>query len=178
MPGVLGIPRAAPGGGVSNRVLVHHAVAGRFDGLADRCRGQPEQGGILLGAYRKEGLEVVGLTEAAPADERALTRFVRQDPAHQAAATAAWRQSGGQLTMIGEWHTHPFGEPEPSSTDLGTWGAAVRRSRLPLLFVIVAPGRWRAFSGTRRLMILRLARLGAAVAGEVGLLLSPEGERK
>lgn len=178
MFGVLRILRVTLGGGVSDRVLVHHAVASRFDGLVDRCRGQPEQGGILLGAYRKEGLEVVGLTEAAPADERALTRFVRQDPAHQAAATAAWKESGGQLTMVGEWHTHPFGEPEPSPTDRGTWGSAVQRSRLPLLFVIVAPGRWRAFRGTRRLMILRLARLGAAVAGEVGLLLFPEGERR
>ena len=85
-----------------------------------RCRGQAEQGGILIGAYRGEGLEVVDLTEAAPADERALTRFVRQDPAHQAAATAAWEASGGQVTMVGEWHTHPFGEPSPSRTDLGT----------------------------------------------------------
>ena len=177
MPGVL-IPRVTPEIGVSDRVLVHHPVASRFDGLMDRCRGQPEQGGILLGAYRKEGLEVVGLTEAAPADERALTRFVRQDPAHQAAAMAAWKESGGQLTMVGEWHTHPSGEPEPSPTDRGTWGSVVRSSRLPLLFVIVAPGRWQAFRGTRRLMILRLARLGAAVVGEVGLLLSPEGERR
>ena len=177
MPGVL-IPRVRPDRGVSDRVLVHHAVASRFDGLVDKCRGQPEQGGILLGAYRKEGLEVVGLTEAAPTDERALTRFVRQDPAHQAAATAAWKESGGQLTMVGEWHTHPFGGPEPSPTDRRTWGSAVRRSHLPLLFVIVAPGRWRAFHGTRRLMILRLARLEAALAGEVGLLLSPGGERR
>jgi len=178
VPGVLRIPCLALGGGVSERVLIHHAVAGRFDGLVDRCRGQPEQGGILLGAYRTEGLEIVGLTEAAPTDERALTRFVRQDPAHQDTAMAAWTESGGQLTMVGEWHTHPFGEPEPSPTDRGTWGSAVRRSRLPLLFVIVAPGQWRAFHGTRRLMILRLARLGAAAAGEVGLLLSPEGERR
>ena len=167
-----------PEGGVNDRVLVHHVVARRFDGLVDGCRSQPEQGGILLGAYRKEGLEVVGLTEAAPADERTLTRFVRQDPAHQAAATAAWKESGGQLTMVGEWHTHPFGEPEPSPTDRGTWGIAVRRSRFPLLFVIVAPGRWRAFRGTRRLMILRLARLKATVAGDIGLLLSPGGERR
>ena len=177
MPGVL-IPHVTPERGVSDRVLVHHTVACKFDGLVDGCRNQPEHGGILLGAYRKEGLEVVGLTEAAPADERALTRFVRQDPAHQAAATAAWKESGGHLTMVGAWHTHPFGEPEPSPTDRGTWGRAVRRSRLPFLFVIVAPGRWRAFRGTRRLMILRLARLEAVVAGEVGLLLSPEGERR
>ena len=173
---MLRTPRVASGQAVSDRVLVHHAVVSRFDELVDRCRGQPEQGGIILGAYRKEGLEVVGLTEAAPADERALTRFVRQDPAHQAAATAAWRESGGQFTMVGEWHTHPFGEPEPSPTDLGTWGSAVRRSRLPLIFVIVAPGRWRAFRGTRRLMMLRLARLGANVAGEVGIMLSPPGK--
>ncbi len=174
---MLPIPRAVPRKGLNARVLAHHAVARKLDEVAVRCRGHAEQGGILLGAYREQGLEIVGLTEAAPADERTLTHFVRQDPAHQVAATAAWNASGGQVTMVGEWHTHPFGEPNPSHTDLGTWAGAVKRSRLPLVFVIVAPGRWRAFRGTRRFMMLRLAALVTLSMGEVGLLLAPAGER-
>ncbi len=53
----------------------------------------------------------------------------------------------------------------------------MKRSRLPLVFVIVAPSRWEMFRGTRRFMMLNLALLGTAGTGEVGLLMAPAGER-
>jgi integrative and conjugative element protein (TIGR02256 family) len=138
------------------RLLIHHAVAARFESAAAACVGHVEEGGILLGAYREGGMEVTGLTEAAPSDERMLTSFVRQDTRHQEVATEAWTASGGTITMVGEWHTHPSGEPRPSATDLGTWKAALRRTRLPMAFVVVAPGMWWAYWGPRGFMFTRL----------------------
>ncbi len=162
---------------VISRLLVHHAVAERLDLATASCSGRAEEGGILLGAYRDGGLEVTSLTEAAPGDERSLTRFVRQDLRHQAAATLAWQQSGGTITIVGEWHTHPSGEPRPSSTDLRTWKGVLRSSGYPRAFVIAAPGTWSAWLGTRRVLVNRLARLHVAERGRVGLVFSPDMQR-
>lgn len=156
------------------RLLVHHAVAERLDAAAAACAGRPEEGGILLGAYRDGGLEVASLTEAAPSDERSLLRFVRQDPAHQRAATEAWTASGGTITVVGEWHTHPSGEPQPSGTDRRTWTCLLRRSLYPRTFIIAAPGRWCAWLGMRRLLVTRMTRLHIVERGEVGVVLTPE----
>lgn len=156
------------------RLLIHHAVAERLDAAAAACGGRPEEGGILLGAYRDGGLEVASLTEAAPSDERSLLRFVRQDPLHQKAATEAWAVSGGTITVVGEWHTHPSGEPQPSGTDHRTWKGVLRHSRYPRAFIIAAPGRWRAWLGTRRLLLTRLMRLHVVERGDVGVVLTPE----
>lgn len=154
-------------------LLVHHTVAARLDAAAASCAGRAEQGGILLGAYRQGGLEVTGLTEAAPSDERSLTRFVRQDPRHQATATQAWKSSGGNVTVVGEWHTHPSGEPRPSHTDLATWKGVLRLSRYPQAFIIAAPGTWRGWLGTRRFLVVRLMQLHVVEHGQVGVVLTP-----
>lgn len=155
------------------RLLVHHAVVERFDAAAASCGGRPEEGGILLGAYREGGMEVTSLTEAAPLDERQLTRFVRQDPRHQEAATRAWVASDGTVNFVGEWHTHPSGDPRPSTTDFNTWKDVVRRGRRPMGFVIVAPGMWWAYLGTRRFMLFRLMQLHPVERGRMGVVLGP-----
>lgn len=163
---------------ITPRLLVHHAVAERLDAATATCVGRPEEGGILLGAYREGGLEVTALTEAAPTDERSLLRFVRQDPRHQEAATAAWEASSGTITVVGEWHTHPSGEPQPSGTDLRTWKRVLRRSRYPRGFVIASPGGWRAWLGMRRWATVHLTRLYLIERGNVGVVLVPDaGER-
>lgn len=152
------------------RVLVHHPVAARLDIAVASCGGRAEEGGILIGAYRSGGLEITGLTEATGTDERSLTRFVRQDPCHQAAAIAAWEASGGVVTMVGEWHTHPFGEPQPSQTDLATWRGVVHRKH-PTAFIIAAPGQWRLFLGKKRLAWMTFQRLEPVEHGAIGLVL-------
>lgn len=158
---------------LKSRLLIHHAVAERLNAAAAACGGQAEEGGVLLGAYRDGGLEVTSLTEAAPSDERSLLCFVRQDPRHQRAATDAWTASGGTITMVGEWHTHPYGEPQPSGTDLRTWKGLLRRSRYPHAFVIAAPGGWRAWLGMRRVLVTRLMQMHVVEHGEVGTVLTP-----
>jgi integrative and conjugative element protein (TIGR02256 family) len=71
------------------------------------------------------------------ADVRTRFGFVRQDPGHQRAATADWRQSAGTINFVGEWHTHPEAHPNPSLMDRNSWKKQMRtRKPVPLVFLI------------------------------------------
>jgi integrative and conjugative element protein (TIGR02256 family) len=147
-------------------VLVHYPVIAALDECAAKCRNTDEDGGILLGCYRGPHLEVTDFTRSAPGDERRRYSFVRQDPAHQTAATRAWRKSGETTTFIGEWHTHPYGAPEPSGIDTNSWFDLARNAGSAMVFAVVAPERW----------ALYLVRLGMFRSREKRLFRSSEGE--
>lgn len=123
-------------------VLIYHTVAEMCDEVAANCAGAPERGGILLGALRGPHLEIVGFTTRGAADESASFSFVRQDKIHDETAKAAWRSSGETITFLGDWHTHPYGSPEPSYIDLTSWREQTKRAKLPMVFVIIAPSGW------------------------------------
>lgn len=155
------------------RVLVRHAVCERLDRAAEECGGQPEMGGILLGAYRGRDLDVTGLTKPAPGDVRHLLSFDRSDPAHQAAAHRAWSSSRGTHTYVGEWHTHPWGGVMPSSTDIRSWRVEVRRGGRAMAFALVAPGEWGLFLVRPKLFWAARGRLIPIERGKVGRVFVP-----
>lgn len=95
-----------------------------------------EAGGILIGSYRGPHIEICDCTTPMPQDIRKPHLFDRRDPGHQAAASDAWRRSGGTDTFVGEWHTHPVPDPTPSTMDLGTWHSIIRRTPAALVFLI------------------------------------------
>ncbi len=127
-------------------VLIAYRVIAMFEREMKHCRGRAEAGGILVGCYRGPHIEITGFTMPAAEDIRHLYWFVKQDPRHQQAATEAWRASDGKDTYLGEWHTHPHGEPSPSTIDTRTWREVVNRTKKPMIFVIITPGRWRLFA--------------------------------
>lgn len=124
----------------------------------------------MLGAYRGRDLEVTAVTEPAAGDVRELFSFVRSDAAHRAAANQSWAGSGGTLTYIGEWHTHPWGGVVPSSTDLRSWRAEVRASDRAMVFALVVPEEWGLFIVRPRLLWSFCSRLMVVERGEVGLV--------
>lgn len=154
-------------------ILIYHGIIERLAVATRSCDGQPEEGGILLGAYRDSGMELISLSEAGPTDERSLSRFVRQDPRHQAIATAAWKASEGTVTVVGEWHTHPSGEPNPSMIDLAAWNDLAGRAGRPMAFIIAAPRKWRVFLMMSKLTEIRLATMQFAEHGKLGIVLEP-----
>ena len=102
-----------------------------------------EAGGILLGSYRGPHIEIVACTEPGSGDRRLPTLFDRRDACHQQAATDHWTESGGTITFVGEWHTHPEDIPEPSSVDLKTWEKVVGEAPLfPAIFLIRGRSAW------------------------------------
>ncbi|MEQ8441232.1 MAG: Mov34/MPN/PAD-1 family protein [Alphaproteobacteria bacterium] len=76
-----------------------------------------EAGGILIGERRGKHLRVVDLTLPGPNDLRKEHRFERRCKSHQRHLERRWRDSNEILTWVGEWHTHPHGDPNPSTLD-------------------------------------------------------------
>lgn len=163
-----GVRAGQPSGLSSIRVLLHHAVRDRLDAAAAACRGRPEAGGILLGAYRGYDVEVVEMTEPGRADLRGTFSFVRSDAAHQLAAEEAWAKSGGTVTFVGEWHTHPAGGVHPSPVDLRTWRSQTCENERLMVFALAAPGEWGLFLVRPRLLRPSAVRLDPVEAGRVG----------
>ncbi|GJE46138.1 hypothetical protein F6X53_24220 [Methylobacterium soli] len=96
-----------------------------------------EAGGIFVGSHRGPHIEITICTTPLPRDLRRPTLFDRRDPGHHAAALDAWRRSGGTDTYVGEWHTHPVDNPQPSALDLRTWRGIMGRVADPVVFLIV-----------------------------------------
>jgi len=80
-----------------------------------------EAGGILLGMRRGDHFEIISATEPTKYDIRARTHWQRSRKVHSTVAKQAWQQSNGQITYIGEWHTHPENIPSPSFLDINEW---------------------------------------------------------
>jgi integrative and conjugative element protein (TIGR02256 family) len=158
----------------SQFVLVAHAVVKLFDQKKTECHGSPEAGGILIGAYRGPHLELSGFTLPGPKDVRQLTRFIKQDPLHQRAATAAWRVSGRKDTNIGEWHTHPSGDPIPSSIDRRSWCEIVQQGKRTMIFSIIAPNGWQLFWCQKRWTGISILPLVLTERGQTGFVFRPK----
>ena len=155
---------------MSPRVLVHHSVREELDLASEACLGQPEAGGILLGAYRGPDIEATGLTRPGPTDVRRLHSFTRADPLHETANVRAWERSGGTISYVGEWHTHPAGGITPSSIDVRSWRGEARRCGRPMVFALVVPGAWGIFVVRPMWMFSSNARLTFQEWGETGVV--------
>jgi len=126
-------------------ILVRYPIITMLAQQVSECSGHLESGGILIGSYRGPHLEISGYTLPGNNDLRLPYKFVKQDSAHQQSAFRAWYSSGRKDTYIGEWHTHPVGMPEPSTTDTRSWRAIVRKTRRPMVFAIASPASWKFF---------------------------------
>jgi integrative and conjugative element protein (TIGR02256 family) len=96
------------------RLSVHRAVTEHLQSL---CAAPWEIGGWLLG-YWTEVLDHVVVTHATPPGRRGTPFGVRiSGQGHRARFDQAWDASGGHVTFLGDWHTHPGGPALPSTTD-------------------------------------------------------------
>ncbi len=80
-----------------------------------------ETGGILLGRG-PDGRGVISIEiagERGPRAERRADYFLRDLEHAQMLAATAWERS--RAVWVGEWHTHPKGPAEPSTSDLATY---------------------------------------------------------
>ena len=77
-----------------------------------------EIGGWLLGYWLDDDSGVV-ITHATPPALRGSALGITIDGrgGHSRRFSEAWEASGGQVTFLGDWHTHPRSEPVPSSQD-------------------------------------------------------------
>ena len=103
-----------------------------------------ETGGIVVGSWdkaRKVGY-IVGVFDAPPDSRHATTSFVRGSIGVHKTITELETDTLGNLTYIGEWHSHPPGaSSNPSSDDrlLLSWvGENVEPFEAPAIMIISA----------------------------------------
>jgi integrative and conjugative element protein (TIGR02256 family) len=131
-----------PLAGPDARVLIEDDVLHRLQAYRQIGRAAREAGGVLLGYRRGEHLHVAAATVPAALDQRSRYGFVRLDPSHQARATRGWKLSGGRLDYLGDWHTHPEADPQPSGLDCLEWRKLCLTVGAGLLFVVVGTEGW------------------------------------
>lgn len=114
-------------------VMLREASVSERDGL--------ETGGILLGRESPDGSLFVDVAGGpGPRAARSRNRFNRDLAYSTALAAEAWVEHGAE--WIGDWHTHPHGDPRPSGFDLSSYASLLADSELrfrAFLTVIVAP---------------------------------------
>lgn len=150
-------------------VLIHHRLCHFLTAGQKNFRGMQEAGGILIGNFRGPHVEILDWTVPGPEDQRTFSSFVKQDASHQEAATAAWVSSSSTNTYVGEWHSHPYGGPLPSTVDKVTWKSVSTRLKTPCVFIIVAPAGWGVFllNGRQSPAVVKLSRVEQGETGVV-----------
>jgi integrative and conjugative element protein (TIGR02256 family) len=94
-----------------------YAAADVVDKLRSLPRRPWEVGGWLLGYWTADRTAVM-VTHATPPGPRGTPWGVRISAAgHRPRFDEAWEASGGLVTFLGDWHTHPGGPARPSDRD-------------------------------------------------------------
>jgi len=122
-----------------------------------------EAGGILLGRFIVDSLDVIVDDVSAPmsGDGRTRYRFFRKAKRHQELVDHVWTQSGHRCNYLGGWHTHAEPIPSSSGIDACDWKKALRNERFDndvLYFVIVgtaAVSAWEGDKTSRRILQLQ-----------------------
>ncbi len=97
-----------------------------------------ESGGLLIGYFRGVHLHITMLTRPMPGDKRSRFLFERRDLGHIKTLEAAYKNSGGSINLLGEWHTHPEKHPKPSQIDKTGWEKLQKlRMDQQTIFIIV-----------------------------------------
>jgi integrative and conjugative element protein (TIGR02256 family) len=105
----------AAGAAEPPKLWIHEGVLARLARLPARPW---EVGGWLLGFWTGDERELF-VTHAMPPVGRGTPFGVRISGAgHRERFDEAWEASGGRITFVGDWHTHPGCPATPSDRDL------------------------------------------------------------
>jgi integrative and conjugative element protein (TIGR02256 family) len=99
-------------------IVLHAQPLDMLETFTQYSKKAPESGGIILGKLINEQINILKLSVPTPLDKASRTNFERSKVGAQIILDYEFYNSNGQLTYLGEWHTHPERFPTPSSTDL------------------------------------------------------------
>lgn len=108
---------------------------------AQEFPNDPERGGIILGRLFPEVSKII-VTDVIESKRAKSHRmgFTMNVGEVQDIIDKAWEDSGGKITYIGDWHTHPEPNAAPSLTDQVTFRLNYFGSKIDqnfLLYIIV-----------------------------------------
>jgi integrative and conjugative element protein (TIGR02256 family) len=122
-------------------------IAGRVIDALHHLPARPwEVGGWLLGYWTVDRVAVY-VTQATPPGPRGTPVGVWiSGRSHRERFDAAWEASGGIVTFLGDWHTHPGGPTSPSGRDADAARQLAEDGQYgtpePVLALVAVP-RWR-----------------------------------
>lgn len=125
----------------NNRTLLHFSKSTleTFRQHVQASDSDCEAGGLLLGSVHGTHMLIEQATVPTAWDKRFRYLFERMPFGHEAIALARWTASQGTIRNLGEWHTHPEDNPNPSGVDRSQWAhlSAKRLDKRSALGVIV-----------------------------------------
>lgn len=128
------------------QLFVHRDVARHLVELPARPW---EVGGWLLGYWGGDD-ESLFVTHATPPTRGSPFAITISANGHRPLFDVAWEISGGHVTFLGDWHTHPGQAATPSRRDLSALARLAANEDFgtprPLIAIVAAP-RW---PGSRR----------------------------
>lgn len=123
--------------GTTCRVFFSKDVLDEFEKVQKNALASDENGGIILGLIDGDALYVKTVTLAGDKDKRTRYTFLRQDEKHLNVWTSINNETKGRVGYLGEWHSHPEKNPNPSKIDREEWEKIKRKLGKPLLFIII-----------------------------------------
>jgi integrative and conjugative element protein (TIGR02256 family) len=119
-----------------------------LDSYIQRKLNNPESGGIILGKITAENIQVQRLSVPTELDKCSRTNFERHRLSAQIVINYEHANSYGQVTYLGEWHTHPEDHPSPSGTDIKMIKQQFSQNKIHTEFLILLiQGRKSLFAG-------------------------------
>ncbi len=101
-----------------------------------------EIGGTLVGKYSSDGKTafIEGVLVAKQVEKQGLTFFVRPSDKKDKSLETVYKKSKGNIHYVGEWHTHPYSQPKPSSQDESTLIDLVKQNSVktdkPIMIIV------------------------------------------
>jgi len=139
---------------LNNKIKIGPSALSGMAGFVQNDSAKREAGGVLLGRFLIGNNDVIvdHITVPMTGDKRSRFGYFRSKDAHQKRISEMWALSQGTCNYLGEWHTHPEDDPDPSAHDLTSWKNKLRLDRFDsdfLFFVIVGTVQVNAWKGCR-----------------------------
>lgn len=107
-------------------------------------RAPKETGGVLLGYWSNDALDVVITEVVGPGPEASHRRrsFVPDHHYHESEVARLYFESGRRVVYLGDWHSHPGGLLKLSAIDLMTQLRISRsvKARAPMALMLLLAG--------------------------------------
>ncbi|MGJ1234800.1 MULTISPECIES: Mov34/MPN/PAD-1 family protein [Sphingobacterium] len=118
-------------------IVLHAQPLEILERFTQHSKKAPESGGIMLGKLINGEINILKLSVPTPLDKASRTNFERSKVGAQIILDYEFYNSNGQLTYLGEWHTHPERLPTPSYTDLYMLKDQFKHNKLQEDFVLL-----------------------------------------
>lgn len=120
-----------------HQIVLHAQPIAIMEHFTQRNHKAPEAGGVILGKIIGDQIQVLKLSVPTSLDKASRTNFNRNKLSAQIILDYEFHNSNGQITYLGEWHTHPEEYPTPSSTDLNMLKDQFKNNKLTIDFILL-----------------------------------------